>query len=907
MKTILLFSFVFTASFFFAQKATLSGVVTDEANSQTVIGAVVKVNETLHAVTDYEGRFSIENIPYGTYTVEFLSAGYADKKQEIKIEQAQVYLTVALGTEMLKEVEVIGNIAKDRETPVAVTSISNRQLREELGSRDLPMVLNASPGVYATRQGGGDGDARITIRGFDQRNVAVMIDGVPVNDMENGWVYWSNWFGLDAITQTVQVQRGLGATKIAIPSVGGTMNIITQNIGNKFGFSFKQELSTGLTSRTSFSISSGQLKKGWGLLFSGSYKKGQGYVNGTTTEGAFYYVKIQKRTGNHITTLSAFGAPQKHGQRSYQQPIDYWNAKYAAKLGIDTTGAANHGIKYNEHWGYRTVNGKNIMMNERLNYFHKPQITLKDFWNINKKLSWSNIAYVSIGHGGGTALRNYSGAARDSVTGQIDWDQITYNNQYTTFPGFPAFPNYAPKYDSSGLKANNVLTSSINNHFWVGYVSQLNYKINSSWDFSAGIDARYYKGVHYQTAFDMLGGSYFVDNNGYADQNTFNSTIITQGQKLAKNSYNKYRDAIAQWYGGYTQAEYSKGRWTAFINLSGVAAAYRGRDYFVKKQVQVGDTTLNIGYNDTINYNGQTYTRNTKGLQYNQTPWKWLPGFTFKAGGNVNIDENNNIFLNLGVLSRPPQFSNVVDNDYNNLFTTIKNENIYAAEIGYGLKTKRVTIRVNGYGTFWQNKPFPFGVQIPDPKDPTSYIKANVNGMNALHMGAELEIAYKPIKRLTFEAMVSYGDWTWQSTGTASVQDIEIQFDAKGVHVGDAAQSVYALSGRWEFVKRGYLKIQYTIYDRNYANFNPFSLSGANGGKESWRMPTYGLLNINAGYTLKLKDYDLFFRASAFNVLNALYISDATNNYNGTGFNAASANVFFGPGITWNFAIGIRL
>ena len=36
-----------------------------------------------------------------------------------------------------------------------------------------------------------------------------MIDGIPVNDMENGWVYWSNWFGLDAVTSNVQVQRGL--------------------------------------------------------------------------------------------------------------------------------------------------------------------------------------------------------------------------------------------------------------------------------------------------------------------------------------------------------------------------------------------------------------------------------------------------------------------------------------------------------------------------------------------------------------------------------------------------------------------------------------------------------------------------------------------------------------------------
>ena len=69
-----------------------------------------------------------------------------------------------------------------------------------------------------------------------------MIDGIPVNDMENGWVYWSNWFGLSSVTSNTQVQRGLGASKIAIPSIGGTMNIITKGISNKAGGMLKQSI-----------------------------------------------------------------------------------------------------------------------------------------------------------------------------------------------------------------------------------------------------------------------------------------------------------------------------------------------------------------------------------------------------------------------------------------------------------------------------------------------------------------------------------------------------------------------------------------------------------------------------------------------------------------------------------------
>ena len=56
-----------------------------------------------------------------------------------------------------------------------------------------------------------------------------MINGVPVNDMENASVYWSNWAGLSDVTSAMQVQRGLGSSKLAIASVGGTINVITKS------------------------------------------------------------------------------------------------------------------------------------------------------------------------------------------------------------------------------------------------------------------------------------------------------------------------------------------------------------------------------------------------------------------------------------------------------------------------------------------------------------------------------------------------------------------------------------------------------------------------------------------------------------------------------------------------------
>ena len=409
MKSIILLLALFYAVMSFSQTATVSGIVTDNSINQSVIGAKVTLSSSLRALSDFDGRYTINEVPFGKYQMVITMLSFDTMYFEINVDKAEFNFDVLLGSSQeIEEMKVIGNLAQDRKTPVAVTTIGKRELSEELGSQDLPMILNSKPGVHATQQGGGDGDARITIRGFSQRNVGVMIDGVPVNDMENGWVYWSNWFGLDAITSQIQVQRGLGATKLAMPSVGGTMNILTDNTGGKREIKVRQEYGSGNFLRTSLSYKSGTLKNGWGVLFSGSYKQGQGWVDGLNTQGAFYYLKVQKKIKKHVISLSGFGAPQKHGQRSYNQQIEYWDTDYARKLGVtdfDTVNADN-GSTYNQHWGYSTdpETGEKIVKNERLNYYHKPQITLKDFWKISDKLSWSNIAYVSIGRGGGTEI-----------------------------------------------------------------------------------------------------------------------------------------------------------------------------------------------------------------------------------------------------------------------------------------------------------------------------------------------------------------------------------------------------------------------------------------------------------------------------------------------------------------------
>lgn len=915
-----------------AQTTELTGVVTDAITKEKLIGAYVQVG-TEQVAADFDGRFSV-SLPYGEYTLKASYIGYEEVSRKITLSKPKQSVSIALETELMREVEIVADVARERETPVAFTNVLPAQIQEELASQDLPIILNSTPGVYATQQGGGDGDARVTIRGFSQENLAVMIDGVPVNDMENGWVYWSNWFGLDAVTQTIQVQRGLGASKLAIPSVGGTMNIITRGIQNKQSFSFKKEIGSWGFFRTSFGASSGRLKNGWGFTAAGSYKVGDGFVQQNFTEGWFYYLKVEKEIGNHIVSLSGMGAPQRHGQRSFKNRASVFNEQFAreelgfsdedildyAQYGLD------YGLDYNEFWGTyeerfytRAVpgdttftSGQTLSLNTRQNFYHKPQFTLKDFWRVSDKVYISNIAYLSIGNGGGTGLESMSATGQPLADGTLNLQRVWDNNRLFEFG-----PDGLNLDEDGEYRASNFLRASINNHWWYGYLGTVTFKANDRFTYSGGLDARRYTGIHYRRIEDLMGGDYFIDVEG--DQNADSQRKLREGDKTLYHD-----EGHVAWFGAFGQAEFANELWSVFVNVSGALSRYKAVDYFRKKVIEIDGETYEVGYIDEVEVNGQLIDRNHPDLQTYETEWVDLPGFTVKGGANYNINEWFNAFVNLGYLNKAPKFNSVISTQ-NDVFEDYNNEEVQAFEFGVSYGSDAFSSNLNGYATRWKNRPVNRFIPITTigPGD-IEEAGVFVRDMDALHLGIELDAAYIINPKWKVEGIVSLGDWTWQSEENEALIDNNsgdvlldsngdpyiVSFDPRGVHVGDAAQTQIGGSIRYQPVKRGYIKARYTFFDRHWSQFNPESTVGDNAGREPWRTPAYGLLDIHAGYTYVHGDLRLEFRGSILNALNEVYISDAQNNDTflpnaRSDWDAASASVFFGPPRRFNLSVAI--
>lgn len=841
LKNWLVMVMLISTSIIFGQ-TKLTGKIVDETN-QPLPGATVVLKGTQSgASSDFDGNFTFEtSVSNGIILVSFV--GYETKS--ITFNGSKNLGTIALNpsAEALDEIIVTAvSFAVDRKTPVAVSTVKADVIEHKLGSQEFPEILKSTPGVYATKSGGGFGDGQLRLRGFNSENVAVMINGVPVNDMENGRVYWSNWAGLSDVTSAMQVQRGLGASKVAVPSIGGTVNILSKTTDIEKGGNFISSVGNDGYQKYGATVSTGLLDNGFAATVSASKTKGNGYVDGTEFEGYNYFVNISKQLGtNHKLSITSFGAPQRHGQRQNQHLISrYRNSE--------------SGIKFNSDWGLR--GGKVVHIED--NFYHKSQTSLNHYWTINDKSSLSTAVYASwgTGGGGGTAGDSELFKVRLGDSDQpIDLDNIIEINRAN---------------GAQGLGSQSYLRASRNDHSWFGALSTFKTDFNDNLTLVTGVDIRDYTGKHFQEVTDLLGGTYALDDS---DANNPNRALKVGD----KRSY--WNDGEVGWQGLFTQLEYNKDQLAAFVSGAISNTSYRRIDYF---------TYLD---SDPLQ----------KTDKYNFT------GFSIKGGANYNINDEHNVFANIGYFEKAASFRAFESGRHNNtdINPDAENEKVFSSELGYGFRGEKLAANVNIYRTVWKDRFLSQRFQSQAGEN----FYASILGVNAIHQGIELDFTYRPSDRFTLTGMLSLGDWTWDS----DLEGVEV-FDEEqakvgevnlymgGLKVADAAQTTAALGFDYEVMENTHFTVDYNYFADLYAQFDPNDRGTAN-GPQAWKLPDYGTFDASIRHGFKIGDLDTTLTARMNNVFNTEYIADARD---GAGSVAETALVWFGYGRTFNISAKIK-
>lgn len=921
------------ASLVFAQ-GSISGTVIDASSQEALIGATVLVKGTLGGtVTDFDGQFTIANLDKGDYTVVISYTGYTTTEKEVTVAGNTDLGTIELGFEAvgLDKVEVIASVARDRRTPIAVSTLSGETIEALVGNQEYPEILRKTPSVYVTKQGGGFGDSRINVRGFDQRNTAVMINGIPVNDMENGWVYWSNWAGLSDVTSKMQVQRGLGASKLAVASVGGSINIITNAADFDKGGVAGVSIGNDGYQKYSVVLSSGLGEKGWAFTVQGTHTRGDGYVDGASFRAYSYFASLSKIFNNkHSISVTALGAPQWHHQRLLPSRFDRITLRtFVDPDNLEQTDRDkyNQGIRFNSTWG--TLNGEEF--NWRRNFYHKPKAFINHYWTINDKTELKTSAYVSLGRGGGTGPRgrlrtpgsvfdSFGGFGRGThdANGQVRFDDIVRYNQGQAIDGWgDAKEQFNGEFvvgnggriNGDNVGSGFVRRASMNSHNWYGVLSTLTSKLSPNLNLVAGIDARYYKGIHYRRLENLLGAdAYFSagdDNNPEniiretqpADFGTFADNTHDPGQ----NVLNYYNDGLVGWLGLFGQLEYVKDDLSAFISLSGSNQGFRRIDYFNYAENDTPDNDIN------------------EDNEFRESNWENFLGGTIKAGANYNINAQHNVYVNGGYFSRQPIFDNVFLNFRNQVNPDIQNQAVVAFEAGYGFRSQSFNAKVNIYHTEWGNRQFDrsFNDFQYVLSGDTLVVEALAlfNNVAQTHQGVEVELDYTPVRNLTINGMLSVANWRFTQDFDATLTDTDNNrpigtetLKTDGLKVGDAAQTTWSVGANWRVMPGLSVYADYFGFDNLYADWNiqdgiPDQVA---------KLPAYGLLDAGISYNFDLTGgTNCTVRFNMNNVLDEIYVSELETSI-ADDPTTPDRNEFydnrgiFGFGRTWNAGVKVR-
>ncbi len=219
--------------------------------------------------------------------------------------------------------------------------ITREELEDRIGVADIPLLLEDTPGLHAwSDAGNGVGYTYLNIRGFDQKRVGVMIDGIPLNDPEDHQVYWVDLPDFVSSVRDVQVQRGITNSLGATTAIGGTVNLVTDMftsepelrlsaMGGSYG-TWKQSVSyqTGLVDgRFQSSLRLSRLESDgyrdrtgselWGVFWSARW-----LTRNSTTRVKIYTGREESQHGWNAAFEDDLAVNRRHNPETYEGAID---------------------------------------------------------------------------------------------------------------------------------------------------------------------------------------------------------------------------------------------------------------------------------------------------------------------------------------------------------------------------------------------------------------------------------------------------------------------------------------------------------------------------------------------------------------------------------------------------------
>ena len=768
---------------------------------------------------------------------------------------------------------------------------------------------------------------RFRIRGYDADLFTTYMNGVPMENLDNGFTPYGLWGGLNDVLRNRQTTNGLQSAKYGAGDIGGSTFLDTRAFRQRKQTTINYAISNrNYSNRFFITHSTGFNKKGWAFSVSGSRRwADEGFTDGTYYNGWSFYAAVDKKiNANHLLSFVAFATPTENGRQgsSVKEMLDIAGTNF-----------------YNPYWGYQNGKKRNVSVAKTF----QPVGILTHEWKINDKTNLTTAASYSLGNRSTTGLDWYNAAdprpdyyrylpsyetdpvrkqmildalKNDVNKRQINWDAL-YNANYA---------NRETIKDANGIIGNTVTGNRSvyiveervihTNRF--NFNTVLNTAINKHIDLTAGLTFESQKNNYYKKVDDLLGGAFYVDINQFAQRDYGSDPIAVQNDV---NHPNRILDVGDKFGYNYDINIQKTSEWVQ-TNVK-----FKKLDFFIS------------GEHSYTNFWRTGHVRN--GLfpdnSYGKSKEQHFYNYAFKAGLTYKFTQGNYFFVNAAYVTKAPFFENaylsprtrdLVQDD-------LRSEQISSAEAGYVLIAPTVKFRATGYYTVFKNQ---VNVLTFYNDEVRNFVNYAVSNIGKEHMGVELGAEVIVYKGLTVNAAAAIGRYRYNTRQKAAITiDNSSELISKNNIIYSnnfnvpTPQEAYTIGLNYRSRQYWYVNVNFNYFDQMWLDFNPLrrtytAVEGLDPNSAQWhsivdqtRLKAQYTLDAFAGYSwlmnnrfrgLKKRTFMLF-NVGVNNILNNTNIvsggyEQLRYDFQNKDVNKFPSKSFYAYGLNFFASVGIR-
>ena len=878
-RTILMVFFAFLCYGIFAQNI-VKGVVVDSNSEKPIEHVEVRLKPTLSgAKTTSDGAFILKNSANGLYILEIKFPPYETQKFSLQFTGK----TIDLGTILFYK-------KRTENLDLSVITLTDDELNDDTTSSDnVSGLLQASKDIYLRTAAYEFSASFFRVKGLGSENGAILINGIEFNKIYNGRPQWSNWGGLNDVTNNQEFNAGLSPSTYTFGKLLGVTNISTRpseaRAGTKVSYASSNR---SYNHRMMITYASGLLRNDWAFTVSAGRRAAkEGYSDGTFYDANSFFATVEKKLNkNHSINFSAIISPNRRGKSSA-------NTQEVFDL---------KGTKYNSYWGFQ--NGE--IRNTRVKEVIEPIVLLNHYWRFNSRSTLqTNIGYQfgSVGNSridyngskidgsinniptivklGGSnpdpsyyqklpsygLKQNYPNVYRikqDFVeNGQLDWKELYRANQNPFNNNHSTYLLYEDRNDDKLLIINSIYESEITNHILL----------------NASIQLKQLQSDNYAKVLDLLGGKLFLDIDNFAENNDRKQNDILHPNRTAtagdrfKYNYNLEAKIV----NGFIQGQFNYKKFDAYISGNVSSTSYQ-----------------RIG-----NYQNGKFTNQNESL--GKSKQLKFTDFGIKAGVTAKITGRHLINGNVAYLTTAPTLQNSFSNARINN-TTVENlnsEKLISADLSYIFRPPLIQAKVSGY--FIKNKDatevsfyYADGIGGSDSEN-TAFVQEVLTGIDKKHIGIELGIEAQVTSTFKLKGAANIGQYTFDNNPNLSLssESEDFHFTSRKAHLKDyklpvGPQKAYSIGFEYRAPEYWWIGATINFLDDIYVDINPLTRTSNfsdDGGipfndydpilakklLQQEKFNNYTIVNFVGGKTWKMNQYYIGFFASISNVLNTKY------------------------------------